>query len=200
MARYFKPGDKVQLKSGGPVMTVLKYIEEKEALVGTIESDEFVECEWFEKGTPHRGVFNQNAVVKVENPKKSAKEGKDTGTSSLYHVFRGMMDHDNGEEHASTLSEAIQYLRKRGYRSEFIAGPEGLTEVNTKKHYRPEDLKIVKVFRFEGNTDLDDMSVLYAIESNDGQKGWLADAYGVYANSYLQDYIDRIELERDIKG
>ena len=193
MVRYFKPGDKVQLKNGGPVMTVLKYIEEKEAFVGTIESDEFVECEWFDEKGPHREVFNQNALLKVEPSSKSQASG-------LYGAFKGMMQNDKGTAYASTLYEAIKYLNARGYRSEFLAGPEGLTEAQSQKRYKPEDLKIVKVFRFEGNTDLDDMSVLYAIESNDGKKGWLADAYGVYANPYLQEYIDRIELERDIKG
>ena len=195
MARYFKPGDKVQLKNGGPLMTVLKYIEVKEPLVGTVESDEFLACEWFDKEGPHRDVFNQNALIRVASELQSPD-------SEVNRDIEGMRQEqeDRKPEDAWTLSVAIEYLHSLGYRSEFLAGPEGLRDSDTGKLYKPEELKIVKVFRFEGNTDLDDMSVLYAIESNDGKKGWLADAYGVYANPYLQAYIDRIELERDIKG
>lgn len=193
MVRYLKPGDRVQERSGGPVMTVLKYIEEKEPLVGVEESDEFVECEWFDKEGPHKDVFNQKALVKIE-PTKEADSQR------YYKAFNNMMNNEKGVEDAMTLSEAIQFLNSQGYRSEFVSGPNFLTEVKTKKRYKPEDLKIVKVFRFEGNEGLEDMSVLYAIESKDGEKGWLADAYGVYANPYLQKYIDRIQMNRDIKG
>ncbi len=201
MVRYFKPGDKVQLKSGGPIMTVLKYIEEKEPLVGTVESDQFVECEWFDKDGPHREVFNQNALIKVNPNSRILREDYNYHESKLYGTIKNMMEQEEkGIENASTLYEALKYLNEQGYKSEFMAGPEGLVEISSKKLYKPEEVKIVKIFRFEGFTDIDDMSVLYALETNDGKKGWIADAYGVYANPYLQSYIDRIEVDRNIKG
>jgi uncharacterized protein YodC (DUF2158 family) len=48
----FKPGDVVQLRSGGPFMTV--------SSVG----GEQVTCVWFEKTKQHGGVFNAAAIAK----------------------------------------------------------------------------------------------------------------------------------------
>ena len=45
------------------------------------------------------------------------------------------------------------------------------------------DFKITEMYRFEGDSSPDDNSVLYAIESKDGIKGVLVDAYGTYAEA-----------------
>jgi hypothetical protein len=43
-------------------------------------------------------------------------------------------------------------------------------------------LTIVEHHRFEGMSDPDDSSVVYALEASNGLKGLLVDAYGAYAN------------------
>ena len=48
--------------------------------------------------------------------------------------------------------------------------------------FRAEDLTIREFHRFEGVSDPDDMSIVYAIESRDGTRGTLVDAFGVYSN------------------
>lgn len=50
-----KPGDVVQLKSGGPYMTV-----------GVIESDDHLWCEWFEGDKHHSRSFKISSLIKVE--------------------------------------------------------------------------------------------------------------------------------------
>jgi hypothetical protein len=45
-----------------------------------------------------------------------------------------------------------------------------------------DDLTIVEHYRFEGISDPDDSSVVYALEAPTGLKGVLVDAYGPYAN------------------
>ena len=38
-------------------------------------------------------------------------------------------------------------------------------------------------YRFEGESNPDDMSILYAIEANDGISGTISSAYGTYADA-----------------
>lgn len=54
----FQEGDIVQLKSGGPKMTVGGYMS------GTSSS---VSCTWFVKETPQHKYFNEKALKKVED-------------------------------------------------------------------------------------------------------------------------------------
>jgi hypothetical protein len=80
----------------------------------------------------------------------------------------------------TTLSEVMEKLRLQKKDNEFRWCPDGFT-VNKGKYYQPQDLEIVKVYRFEGITDPGDMSILYIIQANDGMIGYSLDAYGVYS-------------------
>ena len=80
-----------------------------------------------------------------------------------------------------TLSTILEKLRLKKMDNEFRWTPEGFT-ANKGKAYQPEDLKIIKVFRFEGDSDPSDSSVLYIIEAKDGLIGYSLDAYGMYSN------------------
>ncbi|GAA0892730.1 hypothetical protein GCM10009122_24090 [Fulvivirga kasyanovii] len=69
MKRYFKPGDRVQLRSGGPVMEVIKYVEGKDFLLGTSTSNHKVLCVWYDKVEGRKeGVFHQNSLIKTKWP------------------------------------------------------------------------------------------------------------------------------------
>ncbi len=82
----------------------------------------------------------------------------------------------------TTLSEVTNKLAKDGYTTEFKMNEKKFINAKTGKEYKPADLIIDKVFRFEGESNPDDMSVLYAISANDGTKGMLIDAYGAYGS------------------
>lgn len=45
-AKLFKPGERVQLKSEGPIMTVQKYVHEYDPIVGWHENNNAVLCTW----------------------------------------------------------------------------------------------------------------------------------------------------------
>jgi hypothetical protein len=55
---------------------------------------------------------------------------------------------------------------------------------------------IRKVARFEGVSDPDDMSVIYAIESRGGLRGTLVDAFGVYSDPAVGDFVDAAAMAR----
>lgn len=80
-----------------------------------------------------------------------------------------------------TLSEVMEKMRIKGWDSEFKWSPEGFS-TGTGKFYNPDELLIIKVFRFEGESDPADNSILYIIEAYDGMTGYSLDMYGVYSN------------------
>jgi hypothetical protein len=81
----------------------------------------------------------------------------------------------------TTLSEVIEKLRMKRRDNEFLLSDKGFS-VGNGKFYQPADLKIVKTYRFEGESDPSDSSILYVIEANDGLTGYSIDAYGAYSN------------------
>ncbi len=81
----------------------------------------------------------------------------------------------------TTLTEVMEKLRIRNRDNEFRISEQGMSAIKG-KFYQPSDLKIIKVYRFEGPTDPADMMVLYIIQAQDGMTGYSLDAYGVYSD------------------
>lgn len=81
----------------------------------------------------------------------------------------------------STVSQVLEGLRQKKMDLEFRWTPEGFT-AGQGKFYQPEQLQIIKVFRFEGESDPSDMAILYILRSSDGVVGYSLDAYGAYSS------------------
>ncbi|MXV51777.1 phosphoribosylpyrophosphate synthetase [Pedobacter sp. HMF7647] len=96
-----------------------------------------------------------------------------------------------------TLSQAMSDLQSRGYTDDFDFKDSCLYCNSISQTLNPSDLKITGVYRFEGMTNPDDSAVLYAIESNSGQKGLLVDAYGVYADEHKTAFLSEIPVVED---
>lgn len=91
----------------------------------------------------------------------------------------------------TTLTHILEKLRLKRQDIEFKMAPEGFT-ANNSKYYNPEDLLIIKTYRFEGESDPGDTMVLYIIEAKDGLVGYSIDAYGAYSNHEDDGYDDFI--------
>ena len=91
----------------------------------------------------------------------------------------------------TTVSSVLEKLRVKKFDNEFKMTPEGFTPGNN-KYYQPEDLKIIRTYRFEGESDPSDNSIIYLIEANDGLIGYSLDAYGVYRDHEDDGYDDFI--------
>jgi hypothetical protein len=97
----------------------------------------------------------------------------------------------------ATLSMVLEKLRLKNQANEFRISGEGFTADNGKT-YQPEQLKIIRTYRFEGDSNPSDSSILYLIEANDGLIGYSIDAYGAYSNHEddgYDDFIKRIPME-----
>jgi|SRR5690242_7763748 len=100
------------------------------------------------------------------------------------------MIHSSSEfkTHMTTLSGVLEKLRLKKIDNEFKMTPEGFT-AGKGKYYQPEDLRIIRTYRFEGESNPEDNSVIYIIEATDGLIGYSIDAYGAYSD-HEADYDD----------
>lgn len=89
---------------------------------------------------------------------------------------------------------ALAALQRRGFVGEFVARHGRMWVAGTRRTFRASDLRIRDFYRFEGVSDPDDMSVIYALEARDGTRGTLTDAFGAYADPAVGAIMDRIPL------
>ncbi|MDQ7950115.1 MAG: hypothetical protein REI78_08990 [Pedobacter sp.] len=102
----------------------------------------------------------------------------------------------------NTLSQILEKLRLKGKDNEIKMSDHGkMQSANLNKIYRPEDLTIVKTYRFEGMSDPGDNSVLYLLLDSDGDMGYILDAYGAYTDNdgpLFDDFLKKIPVaDRD---
>ena len=84
-------------------------------------------------------------------------------------------------------------MMQDGYSADYKATEEGLYNLATHKTYYPRDVKVVNFFRFEGPSSPEDNAILYVLETSDGEKGTLVDAYGTYSDPYVDRFIKNVE-------
>ena len=108
------------------------------------------------------------------------------------------MEHSSSEfkTHMTTLSGVMEKLRLKKIDNEFKMTDKGFT-IGKGKFYKPEDLKIIRNYRFEGESNPEDNSVLYLIEATDGLIGYSIDAYGAYSDheADYDDFLRKIPLD-----
>lgn len=92
-----------------------------------------------------------------------------------------------------SLNTCLNRMVLDGYDHDFKAVDEGLQSLKTEKIYTPRDVTVKNFFRFEGQSDPDDNTILYAIETNDGAKGTLVDAYGPYADAKISEFMKEVD-------
>lgn len=92
-----------------------------------------------------------------------------------------------------SLATCVNRMITDGYAEDFQITEQGLESLNKQKSYKPEQIQIVNFFRFEGRSDPDDNAVLYVIETADGTKGTIVDAYGIYNDVRIGRFMKDVE-------
>ena len=95
--------------------------------------------------------------------------------------------------HMKSLALLLNKMVLEGYEDDFKIADSGLRSLKTEKVYQPEHINIVNFFRFEGQSDPNDNTIMYVIETTDGLKGTLVDAYGPYADRKLAEFMNHVE-------
>jgi hypothetical protein len=92
-----------------------------------------------------------------------------------------------------TLVSCLNSLTREGFSDDYKMTEKGLKSLKRERIYAPEEVKVLNFYRFEGNSDPADNSILYAIETSDGGRGTLVDAYGPYADSKISSFMNQVE-------
>ncbi len=98
-----------------------------------------------------------------------------------------------------TLTEVLEKLRLKKMDNEF-RWEDGFFTAGKQKNYSPEDLVILKTFRFEGQSDPSDSSILYIIKANDGLIGYSLNAYGIYSDHDNEEGYDNFIRKVPVEG
>lgn len=95
-----------------------------------------------------------------------------------------------------SLTSCLNKMVSDGYDKDFSVTDEGMKCLQTDKFYAPQEVDVVNFFRFEGVSDPADMAVLYVIETADGTKGTLIDAFGTYSDPNVNNYMLEVDKIR----
>jgi len=97
----------------------------------------------------------------------------------------------------TSLHSCLNRLVGDGYTDDFKPTVKGLQSKNTNRVYRPQEIKVVNFFRFEGNSNPADNAIMYIIETVDGQKGTLVNSYKP-ENQYASIFMREVEINRSL--
>ncbi|TXK51332.1 hypothetical protein FVR03_03740 [Pontibacter qinzhouensis] len=93
-----------------------------------------------------------------------------------------------------SLVNVLNRLKKDGCTLDFKVTEEGqLATMDGKKTFTPDQVRIIDFYRFEGESNPDDMSILYVVETTEGIKGTITNSYGPYADERIENVMKQIE-------
>jgi hypothetical protein len=98
-----------------------------------------------------------------------------------------------------TISSAIERLVSRGFTAHFGVVGDRLRAFDSGQTFGAQELIIRAFQRFEGVSDPDDMAIVYAIESTDGTRGSLVDAFGAYSNPTVSAFLHDVPIRRTVE-
>ncbi|MDF9795031.1 hypothetical protein OKW21_000294 [Catalinimonas alkaloidigena] len=111
-----------------------------------------------------------------------------------------MMNTQDMKDYRPPLTEKINELAKKGFETQFKFENGALKDRTSDKNYQAQELSIIEEYRFEGESNPDDMSILYALEARDGTKGIVVNAYGTYSDDDLGDFMKRVKEKGKLQG
>jgi hypothetical protein len=92
----------------------------------------------------------------------------------------------------STLSASVNKVVSEGYRECFKVTSRGLYSTSRSRYYRPEQVQIVDMHRFDTQGNPGDNAIMYIVETSDGLKGTLIDAYS-HSDTGITQFINEVE-------
>jgi hypothetical protein len=93
----------------------------------------------------------------------------------------------------NSLTDALNGLKERGYVADFGTDTVCLYCGEIDIRFHPEEFQVDEVYHFEGNSNPQDRSVLYAITSSTGIKGTLTDTSGTYPEHLNPELIKKLQ-------
>jgi hypothetical protein len=99
-----------------------------------------------------------------------------------------------------TVSQVLEKLEKEGYTQDFRAHKDGMRMNPKNIEVEPEQLTVDKIYRFEGETNLDDEEIIFALScSKHNCKGTYLVAFGSMMDPLDADMVQRLEKQYEKK-
>lgn len=93
-----------------------------------------------------------------------------------------------------TSSQILEKLEARGYELTFRAHEHGLIEPGQELIFIPEELRVDAIYRFEGESNVDDEEIIFALSSKKHDvKGIFHVAYGAHMDPADSDVVLRLQ-------
>ncbi|MEP6932256.1 MAG: hypothetical protein ABI850_19690 [Flavobacterium sp.] len=91
-----------------------------------------------------------------------------------------------------SLITVLAEVEKLGFTSQFEVNGKSLVSLKTNSRYSADQIKIAHFYRFEGESNPEDSSIMYAIETYDKEKGTLVDGFGTSADPATADFMRKV--------
>lgn len=104
-----------------------------------------------------------------------------------------IINENNSMPYMKSLASCLSKMVSEGYTEDFKVTDTGLEAIQHHSQYLPNQIEVVNFFRFEGESDPDDNAILYLIETKDGTKGTLVDAYGIYNDPKVSSFMKDVQ-------
>jgi len=103
-----------------------------------------------------------------------------------------IVNENNTMPYMKSLATCLNRMVNEGFSEDFKVTEIGLEALGKATHYMPEQVQVVNFYRFEGESDPDDNAILYIIETADGTRGTLVDAYGTYNDARVSQFMKEV--------
>lgn len=91
--------------------------------------------------------------------------------------------------HYASVSEALEKLKEKGYTYDFNINEEEIEK-------NPDAFEINHIYRYEGNTNPDDESTVYGIQSKEGKKGVFVNGASSNSTSDVAKMLIQLEIKK----
>lgn len=90
--------------------------------------------------------------------------------------------------HYTTVLEALDDLKEKGFEHDFNLHTESIKE-------NSNEFKVVHVYRYEGDSDPDEESVVYGIISTEGKKGVFVSGFSANSDAEAVNILEKLYIE-----
>ncbi len=104
-----------------------------------------------------------------------------------------IVNENNSMPYMKSLATCLNRMINDGYVEDFKVTSNGLEAIHNHASYSPDQVEVVNFYRFEGESDPDDNAILYIIQTDDGTRGTLIDAYGTYNDSRVTEFMKEVQ-------
>lgn len=95
-------------------------------------------------------------------------------------------------EEMDSLITVLKHLKNRNQDNELFINEDGRVLL-LERRYQPYEIRLIRTYRFEGDSNPGDEAIIYLIKVSDGTIGYSIDAYGMYTNHQSDGYAGLIK-------